>query len=110
MPTDHRVRLDHDQGVSPARPEPEQRNPEGSIDRRELGMSFLLSVRSELLAQSQLDDHLLTVASEDGKGTAKECQSEIEERLHRRETLQNLSAQRQTDSPPDPVVALVVGA
>jgi hypothetical protein len=32
MPTDHRVRLDDDQDLFPARPEPEQRNPEGEIE------------------------------------------------------------------------------
>jgi hypothetical protein len=32
MPTDHRVRLDDDEDLFPARPEPKQCNPEGEIE------------------------------------------------------------------------------
>ena len=58
-------------------------------------------MRCELLAQGQLDDHLLIVASEEGEAREKKCQREMEERLHRRETLRDISAQAQTDSLPD---------
>jgi hypothetical protein len=47
---------------------------------------------------------LLVVATEEGEAAAKKCQREIEERLHRRETLRNFSAQGQTDSLPDTAV------
>jgi hypothetical protein len=104
MPTDHCVRFDNDQGVFPAGPESEQRYPEGTIERHELGLRLLLGIRCELLAKSQLDENLLVVATEEGEAAAKKSQREIEERLHRRETLRNFSAQGQTDSLPDTAV------
>ncbi len=104
MPAHNGVRLDDHPGVSPARPEPGQRDPESTIQRCETRLRVLLGVRCELLAQGQLDDHLLIVATEEGEATAKKCQREIEERLHRRETLRDISAQRQTDSLPDTAV------
>jgi len=83
MPTDHRVRLDNDQDLFPSRPEPEQRNPEGAIERRELGLRSRLGVGCELLPQGQFDDGLLIAASEEGENRAKEHHREIEQSLHR---------------------------
>ena len=83
MPTNHRVRLDDDQDLFPSRPEPEQRHPEGAIDRRELGLPSRLDIRRELLPQGQFDDCLLIAASEEGEHRAKEHSHEIEQSLHR---------------------------
>jgi len=63
MPTDHRVRLDDDQVLFPAWPEPEQRYPEGAIQRSELGLRPSLGVRRELLLQGKLDDCLVSTTS-----------------------------------------------
>jgi hypothetical protein len=93
MPTDDRVRLDDDQGIFPTRPEPQECNPEGAIQRRESGLRSRLGVHRELLAQSQLDDRLLVPASEEGEAGAKKCGCEIEESLHRGEIWHDLSAQ-----------------
>ena len=83
MPTDHCVRLDDDQDFFPSRPEPEQCHPEGTIERRELGLPSRLGIRCELLPQGKLDDRLLIAASEEGENRAKEHRREIEESLHR---------------------------
>ena len=88
MPSEHRVRLDDDQGEkaqlssTPARPEPEQRNPEDTIERSELWLRLLLAVCGELLAQSKLDDRLLIPTSENGHGTTKEQRREIQQGEH----------------------------
>jgi len=82
MPLDHCVRLDDDQDLSPARPEPEQRNPEGTIDKSELGLRLLLTVSCELVAQSKLDDRLLIPTSEKGHSTTKEQRREIQQGEH----------------------------
>jgi len=104
VPANHRVWLDDHQGVSPARPEPEQRNPEGAVQRREPGLRSGLSVRCELLAQSKLDDRLLISTSEEGGAAAKKCRNEEEEGSHRGAILRDLTAETQTDSPPKVVV------
>ena len=98
MPTDHRVRLDDDEDLFPARPEPQECNPEGTIERREPGLRSRLGVGRELLAQGQLDDRLLIAASEEGESTAKKDRREIEQSLHRGEILRDYSGQTQTDS------------
>jgi hypothetical protein len=67
-------------------------------------LRLLLGVHCELLAKSQLDESLLVAATEEGETAAKKCRREIEERLHRRETLRNFPAQGQTDSLPDTAV------
>ena len=82
MQSEHRVRLDDDQGLSPARPEPEQRNPEDTIEGSELWLRLLLAVCGELLAQSKVDDRLLIPISEKGHGTAKEQRREIQQGEH----------------------------
>ena len=56
------------------------------------------------LAQSQLGHHLLIVASEEGEATAEKCRDEEEERSHRGETVRDLTAETQADSPPEVVV------
>ena len=61
----------------------EQRNPEGAIEPRELGIRSRLGVRCELLPQDQLDDRLLIAASEEGKNRAKVHSHEVEQSLHR---------------------------
>ncbi len=65
---------------------------------------MLLGVRCKLLAQSQLDNYLLIVASEEGEATAKKRRDEEEERSHRGETVRDLTAETETDSPPEVVV------
>jgi hypothetical protein len=101
MPAHNRVRLDDDEDLLPARPEPGQRNPEGAIQRCEPRLRSRLGVRRELLAQGQLDDRLLIAASEEGDCTAKKRRRQIEQSLHRGEILRNFSAQEQTDSLPN---------
>ena len=103
MPTDHGVGLHDDQDFSPAWPELEERNPEGTIDRSEPRLQSRLSVGCELLAQSKLDDRLLIPTSEEGGAAAKKCREE-EEGSHRGEILRDLSAETQTDSPTELVV------
>ncbi len=76
VPANHSARLDDDKGVFPARPEPEERNPEGTIERCEFGLRSRLGVRCELLAQGKLDDRLLVAASEEGESAAKKCRDE----------------------------------
>ena len=83
MPANHRVRLDDHQGVSPARPEPEECNPERAIERREPRSRRLQSVCCELLAQCQFNDRLLVPASKEGKSATKKCRQEIEQSPHR---------------------------
>ena len=83
MPTGHRVRLDDDQDLVPSRPEPEQRHPEGAIERCELGLPWRLRIGCELLPQGQFDDGLLIAASEEGESRAKGRRHEIEPSLRR---------------------------
>ena len=58
--------------ILPARPEARQRNPEGAIQRCELGLRLLLGVDIELLAKGKLDHRLLAAISEEGQNTAKQ--------------------------------------
>ena len=98
MPADHGVGLDNYEDFFPARPEPEERNPEATIERRESGLRSCLSVRRKLLAKGELDDHLFIVASKEGETTAKKRPREIEQSLHRGETLRDLPAEYESDS------------
>ena len=50
---------------------PEERNPKGTVQRREFRLWSRLSVRCELLAQGKFDDRLLPATSEEGQNTAK---------------------------------------
>jgi hypothetical protein len=75
MPANDSVWLDYDEYSLPSRPEAEQGDPEHAIERRDLGIGFLLAVCGELLPERQLDDRLLIVASEQGRSAANdECQ------------------------------------
>jgi hypothetical protein len=82
MPTNHSARLDDDEGLFPARPEPGQRDPEGAVQRREPGLRSLLGVGRELLAQGKLDDRLRLAPSEEGEDRAKKRRCEIEQSPH----------------------------
>ncbi len=52
--------------MTAARPELAQQDPEGAIQRRELGPPPSTGEDGELLAEGQLDDGLLTLAAEAG--------------------------------------------
>jgi len=78
VPANHGAWLDDYQGVFPARPEPEECNPERAIERAERGSRLFVSVCRELLAQRQLDDCLFVAASEEGESAVKKSHREIE--------------------------------
>ena len=82
MPTDPRVGLDNDWDFFPERPEPEERNPRGTIEGCEFGLRSFLSVCCELLAQNKLDDCLLFPTSEEGEAAVKKQRREIEQSPH----------------------------
>jgi hypothetical protein len=94
MPTDHRLRLDDHEDLFPTRPEPGQRNPEGTIERGELGLPLLLGIRRELLAEGHLHDRLVVSASEEGSRTAKKHRRQIEHSQHRGEILHDSAAEK----------------
>ena len=52
MPANHRLRLDHDQGLGPARPQMAERNPEWLIEVMQLGTRLLPLEDGELLTKS----------------------------------------------------------
>jgi hypothetical protein len=59
VPTDHGVGLDDDQDLLPARTEPAERGPEGSVERSQPGLPLRLGVDGQLLAKGKLNDPLL---------------------------------------------------
>lgn len=74
MPTNDSIRLDYDESSLPSGPESEEGDPDDAIERRNLGLGFLLAVCGELLAEGELDNELLITASEQCRGTTKnEC-------------------------------------
>ena len=52
MPGHHRLRLDYDQGLGPARPQTAERNPEQPIEVMQLGTGLLPLEDGELLTKS----------------------------------------------------------
>ena len=75
MPANDGIRLDDDERVLPSRPESEEGDPERAIEWRDFGLGFLLAVSGKLLAEGQLDNHLLILASEQcWSATNNECQ------------------------------------
>jgi hypothetical protein len=82
VPANHRLRFHDDKDLLPARPEPEQSDPEGTIQRCERGPRSLLGVRRELPAQDKLDDRLFPAASEEGQRTVKRQHREVEQSPH----------------------------
>jgi hypothetical protein len=53
----------------------EERDPECAVELRDSGSYFLLAVRRELLAEGQLDNDLLALASDQGGSTTNSgCQ------------------------------------
>ncbi len=54
----------------PSRRESEEGNPEDAIERRDLGLGFLLAVGGKLLAEGQLDNHLLAVAAKESRSAS----------------------------------------
>jgi hypothetical protein len=101
MPANDRVGLHDNENFFPTRPEPKERDPEGTIKRRKSGLRSRLRIGCELLAQSKLDDRLLISTSEEGKCAAEKCSRETEQGSHRGWILRDLSAETQTDSLPD---------
>ena len=63
MPANDSVWFDNDESLLPSRPKAEEDDPEGAIELRDLGLGFVLAVSGKLLAEGQLDNHLLIVAS-----------------------------------------------
>ena len=76
----------------------------GTMGRRQLGLQIRVCVGCELLAQSKFDDRLLSATWEEGEGAAEKCRCEMDQRLHRGETLGDLFAESQTDSRVDRAV------
>lgn len=75
MPANNSVRLDDDEDSLPSRPEHGEHDPEHAVEWRDPGSYFLLAVCGELLAEGQLDNDLLTLASDEGgSATNSECQ------------------------------------
>ena len=74
MPTNDGIWLDYDESLFPSRPEAEEGDPEDAIEWRDLELRPLLRVCGELLAKSEFDDYLLTVASDEARSTTHhEC-------------------------------------
>ena len=78
MPPNDGIWLYYDKSSFPPWPESEEGDPEDAIERRDLGFGFLLAVCVELLAERQFDKHLLVVASEQSRGTAKNERKKVE--------------------------------
>ncbi len=87
MPADDCVGLDDDQDLLPARPDPRQEDPEGSIDRSDPRLGSFLSESGELLAQGEFNDSLVIPISKEGRNAAEEEHDELEQRPHREEHL-----------------------
>ena len=69
MPANHGLRLDDDEGASPARPESEEGDPESPISVGDPRTSLLLDVDGELLAEGQLDEGLFSLRAKQGRQT-----------------------------------------
>lgn len=109
MPTNHRARLDDDKCVSPSRPELEHRNPEGPVERGELGPPILHGVSGELLTQRKLNDRLLaSTANQSGSAAGNEYQ-ELEDGLHGARILLYLEVTFEPDTWVRHGVSLLVG-
>jgi hypothetical protein len=67
MPANHGLRANNDQGLSPSRPKPRQRDPERAIERRESRPAVLLGIGCELLTEGKLDNRLLLATPEEGE-------------------------------------------
>ena len=93
MPTNDRVGLHDNENFFPTRPEARERDPEGTVKRRESGLRSRLRIGCELLAQSKLDDRLLISTSEEGERAAEKCCRETEQGPHQGEILRDLSAE-----------------
>ena len=78
MPANDGIRLDYDESSLPSRPESEEGDPEDAIERRNLGLGFLLAVYRELLAEGQLNNCLLIATSEKGGSTADKENQKVE--------------------------------
>jgi hypothetical protein len=72
MPANHGLRPDDHEVVSPPRPESEEGYREPSISRCESRTRLILGVGSELLAQVQLDNSLLSTTAQQGRQTSDE--------------------------------------
>lgn len=73
---------DDDQDLLPARPGLAQQDPEGAIQRRELGPPPSIGEDGELLAESQLDEGLLTLAADAGPQRVEQGDREREQYPH----------------------------
>jgi len=71
MPADDGLRLDENEGTSPLGPEPRERDPEGSVERREPGPRMPVDVDRELLTEGQLHDGLVLSATEQRGGAVQ---------------------------------------
>jgi hypothetical protein len=84
MPSDHGIRLYDNKSLLPSWPQPDERNPEGSIERRQPRPSMATCVDLELLAQRELDERLILSTSKECKKAAEDRERESGSGLHGR--------------------------
>ena len=64
MPTNHGLRTNDDEVVSPLRPEPRKGDPEGSVQWAQSRSRPILGVDRKLLAEGKLNDRLFLATPE----------------------------------------------
>jgi hypothetical protein len=64
MPTDHGFGPNHHESALPVAPKSREKDPEGSIERREPRPRMAVNVDGQLLAKCQLYDGLVLLTSE----------------------------------------------
>jgi hypothetical protein len=72
VPTDYGLRANNDKVVLPAWPKARERDPESSVERRELRPGAFLGIHRELLSQRKFDDRLFLATPEEGEETSKQ--------------------------------------
>jgi hypothetical protein len=76
MPANHGIRLYDEKSLLPSRPKSHERNPEGSIERRQPRPPMATCVDLELLAERELHERLILTTSKERKEAAEDRERE----------------------------------